>query len=305
MPREVFGRGYDFLPRSELLTYEEIARLTRTFVGLGVRSIRLTGGEPLLRRDLENLVAMLAGIEAIEDLSMTTNGALLADRAARLSEAGLDRVNVSLDSLEARTFALMNDTEVPVRTILDGIDAAAAAGLTPIKVNCVVRRGFNDGQIVELARHLKGSGHILRFIEYMDVGGPSWERSEVVTAADIVAAIDDVFPLEPIGRESPAAPATRYRYRDGTGEIGVIPSVTQPFCGDCTRARLSADGKLFTCLFASTGLDLKTPSRSGASDEGLRELVMSAWGDRADRYSELRDGPVRLTDPVPMSYLGG
>jgi cyclic pyranopterin phosphate synthase len=305
MPREVFGPGYAFLPRSEVLTYEEIERFTRVAVSLGVRSIRLTGGEPLLRRDLERLVAMLAAIPGVDDLALTTNGALLADKASTLKAAGLDRVTVSLDSLDPETFARMNDVELPVERVLHAIEAASAAGLHPIKINCVVRRGMNDDQVADLAGHFKGTGHIVRFIEYMDVGGAPWERENVVPASEIVARISERFALEPIGRERPSQPATGYRYRDGTGEIGVIASVTQPFCGDCTRARISADGKLFTCLFASGGHDLRSVLRGGASDEELRDAVAAVWRGREDRYSEQRGAPVMLGEPVPMSYLGG
>ena len=306
MPREVFGPGYAFLPRSELLTYEEMERLARAAVALGVRSIRLTGGEPLLRRDLTTLVSKLKAIEGLEDLALTTNGALLADNAADLKRAGLDRVTVSLDSLDQETFALMNDVELPVRRVLDAIEAAAAAGLRPIKINCVVRRGMNEDQVADVAAFFKGTGHIVRFIEYMDVGGAPWEREAVVPASEILARIEERFPLEAVGRVRASEPATRYRYRDGTGEIGVIASVTQPFCGDCTRARLSADGKLFTCLFASAGHDLKALVRTpGVSDADLRAALSKVWQGRVDRYSEQRGGRVTLGDPVPMSYLGG
>jgi len=306
MPREVFGPGYDFLPRAELLTYEEIERVARAAASLGVRSIRVTGGEPLLRKDLEVLVARLKAIDGITDLALTTNGALLAEKAEGLREAGLDRVTVSLDSLDPDTFARMNDVALPVRRVLDAIDAARAAGLAPVKINCVVRRGMNDDQVTDLARHFKGTGHVVRFIEYMDVGGAPWERDGVVPAAEVVSAIDSVMPLEPVGRARASDPATTYRYRDGSGEIGVIASVTAPFCGDCTRARLSADGKLFTCLFASEGHDLKALLRApDATDEDLRAKLTRIWGGREDRYSEQRGGRVMLAEPVPMSYLGG
>ena len=306
MPREVFGPGYAFLPKTELLTYEEIERLVRAAVGLGVRSLRLTGGEPLLRRDLTTLISKLKAIEGVEDLALTTNGALLAENAGALKQAGLDRVTVSLDSLDQDTFASMNDVELPVRRVLDAIEAASSAGLHPIKINCVVRRGMNDHQVADLAGFFKGTGHVVRFIEYMDVGGPVWDRANVVPASEIVARIAERFPLEAVGRERPSEPATRYRYLDGTGEIGAIASVTEPFCGDCTRARLSADGKLFTCLFASSGHDLKAlVRRPGVSDEDLREALSAVWQGRSDRYSEERGGRVTLAEPVPMSYLGG
>jgi cyclic pyranopterin phosphate synthase len=304
MPREVFGRDYAFLPRAELLTFEEIARLAGVFVGLGVRKIRLTGGEPLVRRELEKLVAMLAPLRV--DLTLTTNGSLLAARASALRSAGLDRVTVSLDALDDATFMAMNDVRFPVARVLEGIAAAAEAGLAPVKVNMVVKRGVNDHGILPMARHFQGSGHIVRFIEYMDVGNSNgWRLDDVVSADEILAAVDSELPVEPIAPHYPGEVATRWRYRDGSGEIGVIASVSRPFCGDCTRARMSADGSLYTCLFASLGHDLRGPLRSGASDAELREVVAAVWRGRDDRYSELRSAGTVGLPRVEMSYIGG
>ena len=254
MPKEIFGRDYAFLPRAELLTFEEITRLARAFASEGVSKIRLTGGEPLLRRDLEQLVAMLANVDGITDIALTTNGSALAAKAQTLKDAGLTRVTVSLDALDDDTFAAMNDVAFPVARVLDGIDAAASAGLAPVKVNMVVKRATNDHAITQMAAHFRGGGHVLRFIEYMDVGATNgWRMDDVVPAAEIITAIEAHWPLEPVEPNYPGEVATRYRYHDGAGEIGVIASVTQPFCGACTRARLSADGKLYTCLFATAG----------------------------------------------------
>jgi cyclic pyranopterin phosphate synthase len=305
MPKEVFGRDYRFLERKELLTFEEIERLARTFAVLGVTKIRLTGGEPLVRRDVERLVSMLAQIDGVE-LTMTTNGALLAQKAEALAEAGLDRVSVSLDSLDDAVFRAMNDVDFPVARVLEGIEAAGAAGLGPVKVNMVVKRGANDGSIVEMARHFRGTGHILRFIEYMDVGQTNgWRMDDVVSAEEIVAAIDRELPLEPIDRNYPGEVARRWRYRDGSGEIGVIASVTQPFCGACTRARLSAEGRLFTCLFATRGHDLRALVRGGAGDDELAERISGIWTARRDRYSEIRSAETVSRPRVEMSYIGG
>ena len=304
MPKEVFGREYRFLPRRELLTFEEIERVASVFVGLGVRKLRLTGGEPLLRRDLEVLVGRLAALGEL-DLTLTTNGALLAQKAEALARAGLSRVTVSLDSLDDEVFRAMNDVDFPVARVLEGIDAAAAAGL-PVKVNVVVKRGLNDGSLVDLARHFRGSGHIVRFIEYMDVGASNgWRLDDVVPAAEIVAAIDAEFPLEPVDPAYRGEVARRYRYRDGAGEIGVIASVTQPFCGDCTRVRLSADGKVFTCLFAVRGHDLRALLRAGADDAELERAIRAIWERRGDRYSELRTEQTSRLRKVEMSYIGG
>ena len=304
MPKEIFGRDYAFLPRADLLTFEEIARLARLFVELGARKIRLTGGEPLVRRELEKLVAMLAPLGV--DLTLTTNGSLLAGRARALSRAGLDRVTVSLDSLDDRTFMAMNDVRFPVARVLEGIAAATEAGLRPVKVNMVVKRGANEGSILPMARHFRGTGHIVRFIEYMDVGTSNgWRLDEVVTADEILATLDAEFPLEPIPSAYPGEVAGRWRYRDGAGEIGVIASVSRPFCGDCTRARLSADGSLYTCLFAALGHDLRGPLRAGGSDDELRERIAAIWRGRDDRYSELRSVETVGLPRVEMSYIGG
>ena len=305
MPKEVFGRDYRFLERRELLTFEETARVARAFAAHGVRKVRITGGEPLLRRDLERLVAMLAEIPGVDDLTLTTNGALLTQKARALAAAGLHRVTVSLDSLDDETFSAMNDVEFPVRRVLEGIDAAAGAGL-PVKVNTVVKRGLNEGSILDLARHFRGTGHTLRFIEYMDVGHTNgWRLDDVVPAAEIVRAIDEEWALEPIEAAYRGEVANRYRYRDGAGEVGVITSVTQPFCGDCTRARISAEGRLYTCLFALRGHDLRALVRGGASEGDLVEAIGRIWRRRDDRYSELRTEATRELPKVEMSYIGG
>ena len=304
MPKEVFGRDYPFLPRAELLTFEEIERLARTFAGLGVEKIRITGGEPLLRRDLETLLEMLAAIPGV-DLTLTTNGALLARKAQALKDAGLDRITVSLDSLDDEVFRAMNDVDFPVQTVLDGIEEASAAGL-PVKVNVVVKRGVNEDSVLPMARHFRDRGHVVRFIEYMDVGHTNgWRLDDVVPAADIVAAIDAELPLEPLPPRYPGEVAERYRYRDGSGEIGVIASVTRPFCGACTRARLSADGSLYTCLFATTGHDLRALVRGDAGDDEIAAALGGIWRERADRYSELRSSATPDLPKVEMSYIGG
>ena len=304
MPKEVFGRDYQFLPRAELLSFEEIERLARAFAANGVRKLRITGGEPLVRRDVERLIALLAGIDDL-DLTLTTNGALLAGKAQALKDAGLRRVTVSLDSLDDATFRAMNDVDFPVARVLEGIDAAAAAGL-PVKVNVVVKRGLNDGDVLDLARHFRGTGHTLRFIEFMDVGHTNgWRMDDVVPAAEIVGTIDAEFPLEAVEPAYRGEVARRWRYVDGGGEIGVIASVTQPFCGDCTRARLSADGKLYTCLFAVRGHDLRALVRSDADDARLVETIGSLWRVRDDRYSELRSAATEQLERVEMSYIGG
>ncbi|MBI2911287.1 MAG: GTP 3',8-cyclase MoaA [Chloroflexi bacterium] len=307
MPREIFGREYQFLARAELLTFEEIARLARLFVDHGVEKIRLTGGEPLVRSGIEQLIEQLAGIEGLRDLTLTTNGALLRKKARRLREAGLRRITVSLDSLDNDVFKAMNDVGFPVEAVLDGIAAAAQAGLWPIKVNMVVKRGVNDGDIVAMARHFKGTGIILRFIEFMDVGNSNgWRLDDVVPAAEIVQRIDAEMPLEPVPPNYPGEVANRFRYRDGGGEIGVIASVTQPFCGGCTRARLSADGTLYTCLFASSGSDFRAPLRDGKTDEEIGAYLRSVWRVREDRYSDLRfSNTPALQRKVEMSYIGG
>ncbi len=306
MPKTVFGRDYPFLPRSEVLSYEEIVRIARLFAGQGVRKIRLTGGEPLLRKDIERLIERLAAIGGLE-LTLTTNGSLLAARARGLRDAGLDRVTVSLDALDDAVFKRMNDADYPVARVLDGIEAAAVAGLVPVKINAVVKRGVNDGEILPLARHFRGTGHILRFIEYMDAGNANaWRLDEVVPAAEVIARIEAEFPLEPIDPNYPGEVAERWRYRDGSGEIGVIASVTQAFCSGCTRVRLSTDGKLYTCLFATAGHDLRTPMRAGADDAELAALIAGIWRQREDRYSELRQaGVLPAAKKIEMSYIGG
>ena len=306
MPKEVFGRDYEFLARDLLLSFEEITRVAALLVPLGVHKVRLTGGEPLLRTELERLVAMLADIPGVDDLTLTTNGSLLARKAGALAEAGLDRVSVSLDSLDDATFMAMNDVGFPVSKVLEGIDAAAAAGLTPVKVNVVVKRGVNDAEVVDIARHFAGTGHIVRFIEFMDVGTTNgWRMEDVVPASEIVERISEEMPLEAIPPNYPGEVASRYRYTDGSGEVGVIGSVTRPFCGDCTRLRLSAEGSLYTCLFATTGHDLRAPLRDGATDEEIVERVRSLWGARTDRYSEIRSEDTEGWDRVEMSYIGG
>ena len=289
MPAEIYGERYEFLPRTELLTFEEIARLARLFVGIGVTKLRLTGGEPLVRAKVPELIRMLTAIEGVEDLTLTTNGYLLAKFAAGLREAGLHRITVSLDSLEDEVFKQMNGRNLGTEPVLAGIDATVAAGFSLIKINCVVQRGVNDHTLVELARHFKGTGHIVRFIEFMDVGTLNgWELSQVVTGREIVEMIDAEMPLEPAEPNYRGEVANRYLYRDGSGEIGIIASVSEPFCGDCTRARLATDGRLVTCLFAAGGTDLRGPMRDGATDDELRSLIESVWTRRIDRYSELR-----------------
>jgi len=309
MPREVFGRDFAFLPRDQLLTFEELTRVTRIFAGLGVRKLRLTGGEPLLRRDLDKLVAMLAGIDSIQDIALTTNGALLAQKAKALAAAGLRRVTVSLDSLDDATFMTLNDAHFPVARVLEAIAAAADAGLAPVKVNMVVRRGVNEQSILPMAAHFRHSGHVLRFIEYMDVGTTNgWRLDDVIPAAEIIAQVGGQWPIEPVAPTYPGEVASRYRYWDGAGEIGVIASVTQPFCRGCTRVRLSADGQLYTCLFAAAGHDLRGPLRSGASDQALREQITAVWARRTDRYSEQRTRRTRqqpVRPKVEMSRIGG
>jgi cyclic pyranopterin phosphate synthase len=306
MPREVFGPDYQFLQRDELLTYEEIARLTRLFVAHGVEKIRVTGGEPLVRRDLDHLIAQLAGIPALKDLTLTTNGSLLRAQAARLATAGLKRITVSLDSLDDAIFRSMNDSGVPVATVLDGIAAAAEAGLKPIKINAVVQRGVNDHTIVDLARHFRGSGHIVRFIEFMDVGTTNgWRMDHVVTAREMVERINAALPIEPAEPNYRGEVARRWRYRDGGGEIGFITSISEPFCGDCTRARLSPEGQLYTCLFGIRGHDFRSLLRNGASDEAIADFLRSVWRARDDRYSEVRSADTVGLRKVEMSHIGG
>jgi len=307
MPKEVFGRDFQFLPRSALLTFDEIARLARLAIVQGVQKIRLTGGEPLVRRDLEQLVALLASIDGLADLTLTTNGALLTPTKARaLKDAGLQRITISLDALDDAIFMAMNDVGFPVAKVLAAIEAAVAAGLAPVKINMVVKRGVNEGSILAMARYFRGSGHILRFIEYMDVGTTNgWRMEDVVPAAAIVARINAAWPLAPVDPTYTGEVATRWRYVDGSGEIGVIASVTQPFCRTCTRARLSAEGWLYTCLFASQGHDLRALLRGGASDAEITATLHAIWRGRADRYSEIRSAHTRAFTKVEMSYIGG
>ena len=311
MPAEIFGERYQFLPKAEVLSFEEIERLARLFVDLGAQKLRITGGEPLVRSELPRLVERLAAIDGVGDLAMTTNASLLAPVAKQLVDVGLRRVTVSLDSLNKDVFEQMNGTAFPLEKVLAGLEAAERVGLTPIKINCVVQRGVNDESLVELARRFRGQNHILRFIEFMDVGTLNgWKLEQVVPAAEILARIDKELPLEPREPSYVGEVARRYAYRDGGGEIGIIASVTQPFCGDCTRARLSADGHLVTCLFAKSGTDLKTPLRAGASDRELRERITGVWRSRADRYSEERLGEtpgaeLERRSKIEMYKIGG
>ncbi len=310
MPKEVFGGRYEFLPRREILTYEEIERLVRAFCRLGVRKVRITGGEPLLRKDLPELIEALVrvGRESCSglDVALTTNGSLLPHLATDLAAAGLGRITVSLDSLDDGIFRAMNDVDYPVSRVLEGIAAASAAGLEPVKVNAVVRRGVNDHTVVDLARHFRGTGHIVRFIEYMDVGTTNgWRLDQVVSGAEIVERIGAEFPIDPIEPNYVGEVARRWRYTDGKGEFGVITSVSQPFCGDCSRARLSTDGKLFTCLFARDGVDLRGPLRSGWDAVRLEEFIRDIWRRRRDRYSEIRSADTEGLKRVEMSYIGG
>ena len=306
MPREVFDAGYQFLPHSELLSFEEIVRLARIVRPLGVEKIRLTGGEPLLRRNLDRLVAMLRAALPGVDLTLTTNGSALKAQAAALKAAGLDRVTVSLDSLDEATFRRMNDAEFPVAKVLEGIDAAAAAGLAPLKINMVVKRGINDHQVVDMARHFRGSGHIVRYIEFMDVGSTNgWRMDDVIASSEVVRRIAREFPLEPAQANYRGEVAGRWRYLDGRGEIGVISSVTEAFCSTCTRARLSTDGQIYTCLFAQRGYDLKTLLRAGADDGALEAAVRAIWERREDRYSEIRTAATAGARKVEMSFIGG
>ena len=306
MPREIFGPGFKFLPRADLLTFEEIARLARIFVANGVTKIRLTGGEPLLRRDLPQLVEQIASIDGLDDLAMTTNGALLATQAGALARAGLRRVTVSLDSLDDQVFGQLNDVGMSVGRVIEGIEAAEAAGLGPIKIDTVVRRGINEASILPLAEEARRRGWIIRFIEYMDVGQSNgWRMEDVVPADEVLAIIDPQLPLEAVEPSYPGEVAARYRYRDGSGEMGVIASVTRPFCATCTRARLSAEGQLYLCLFGVRAHDLKGPLRSGADDEILTRIVRGSWERRTDRYSEIRSEATTHLPRVEMSHIGG
>ena len=306
MPKEVFDADYAFLPRSELLSFEEIVRLGRVFGELGVEKVRLTGGEPLLRRGIERLVAMLREALPRADLTLTTNGSALKPLAPALAAAGLDRVTVSLDALDDATFRAMNDVDFPVAKVLEAIGAASAAGLAPVKVNMVVKRGVNDHQVIDMARHFRATGHVVRFIEYMDVGSTNgWRMDDVVPSADIVRRISAHFPLAPAEPHYAGEVAERWRYLDGAGEIGVISSVTQAFCSTCTRARLSTDGQLFTCLFARQGYDLKALVRGSASDGDIARAIGAIWQRREDRYSEIRTAATALERKVEMSFIGG
>ena len=306
MPAEIFGEKYEFLPKAEILTFEEITRLARIFVDLGVTKIRITGGEPLLRRDLETLIAKLSQINGVQDLTLTTNGYLLADKAQSLKNAGLRRLTVSLDAIDDQTFNLMSGRTHGTERVLEGIRFAEKAGFQAIKINAVVQKGINDHLVIDLAQHFHNTGHILRFIEFMDVGNRNnWNMDQVVPAAEIIDRIHTVLPLEPLDPNYTGEVAKRYRYLDGGGEIGIIASVTQPFCGDCTRARLSTDGKLYTCLFASEGTDLRDALRQGASSAHLRNKITWTWRRRTDRYSEIRTDHTPATRKIEMYQIGG
>ncbi len=306
MPKEVFGSDYAFLPRESLLTFEEITRLARLFVDLGVQKIRLTGGEPLLRRDIDQLIEMLTGV-GVQDIALTTNGSLLTKSvASRLKQAGLKRISISLDSLDDDIFMRMNDVHFPVQRVLSAIEVAQEAGLAPIKVNMVVKRGWNDASILPMAEYFRGIGVILRFIEYMDVGNSNgWKMDDVLTADEIASAIHTQWPIRRLEPNYPGEVAERFLYEDGTGEIGIIASVTRAFCGGCTRARLSAEGKLYTCLFGTDGVDVRTLLRSGATDQAIRSMLEEVWLHRADRYSELRTRLTERKPKVEMSHIGG
>jgi cyclic pyranopterin phosphate synthase len=304
MPRERFGNDHEFLRRSELLSFEELLRVVTLLQG-SLRKVRLTGGEPLLRRDLPQLVQMLAGATQLP-IALTTNGVLLPRLAASLAQAGLERLTISLDALDEGVFQAITDADYGARDVLAGVSAAESAGFSRLKINCVVRRGMNESEILPLARHFHGSGHVLRFIEYMDVGSTNgWRSEQVMSAAEIVEQIDAELPLEPLDRDLRSDVASRFRYRDGGGEIGVIASMSQPFCGDCSRLRLSADGQLYTCLFAVAGHDLRGPLRAGASDAELSDIIRKIWESRADRYSEQRAQIIIPKRKLEMSYIGG
>ena len=304
MPKSVFDKDYPYLARSALLSFEEIERIARLFVAHGVNKLRITGGEPLLRKNVEQLIERLARLPV--EITLTTNGVLLPQKARALRDAGLSRVTVSLDAMDDPTFRLMNDVDVPVGQVLDGIEAAHAAGLTPLKINMVVKRGTNDHAIVPMARHFRGSGHIVRFIEFMDVGTSNgWKMDEVLPSADVIARINAEMPLEPIDPNYPGEVAQRWRYTDGSGEIGVISSVTQAFCSSCTRARLSTEGKVYTCLFATEGHDLRALLRDGRSDDDIGSAIGALWQARGDRYSEIRTAETAAARKIEMSYIGG
>ena len=306
MPKDVFDADYQFLPHAEVLSFEEIVRVARIFRDLGTQKIRLTGGEPLLRKGIDRLVAMLRESLPGIDLTLTTNGAALKAQAAALRAAGLDRITVSLDSLDDATFRAMNDADFPVAKVLEGIEAAAAAGLAPIKVNMVVKRGVNDHQVVDMARHFRGTGHIVRFIEFMDVGSTNgWRMDDVIPSEEVVRRISAQFPLDPVGANYAGEVAQRWRYRDGSGEIGAISSVTRAFCSTCTRARLSTDGQVYTCLFAQRGYGLKRLLRDGGDDAAIAAAVSAIWQGRDDRYSEIRTAESAKSRKVEMSFIGG
>jgi cyclic pyranopterin phosphate synthase len=306
MPAEVFGRDYKFLDREEILSLEEIARVARIAAGLGVEKVRLTGGEPTVRRGLTDLVHMLSRTEGIRDLTMTTNGTRLREMAVELRDAGLHRLTVSLDSLDDTVFRSMNDVDFPVEKVLEGIQAAHDAGFSPIKINVVARRGMNEDSIIDIPRRFRGKDYIVRFIEFMDVGATNgWRLDDVIPAAEIIKRLNAEMPIEPTDPNYRGEVAKRWRFQDGSGEVGVISSVTQPFCGDCTRLRLSADGKLYTCLFAIRGHDLRTPLRSDATDEEIAAFLTKTWTARKDRYSELRTAGTPDLPKVEMSYIGG
>ena len=305
MPKEVFGKDFQFLERSQLLSFGEIHRMVRLFRDQGVEKIRITGGEPLVRRKLERLIEMLAYWDDL-DLTLTTNGSLLKDKARDLHSAGLKRITVSLDSLDDTVFRAMNDVDFPVHKVLEGIEEAATVGLSPIKINMVVKRGVNDHDVVRMARYFRGKGHILRFIEFMDVGATNgWKMEHVVPSRELVHAIHRDMPIEPLEPNYTGEVAERWRYTDGSGEIGFISSVTQAFCRTCTRARLSAEGQLYTCLFATHGTDFRSLIRDGASDEEISELIAKVWSSRTDRYSEIRTAETAKLRKVEMSYIGG
>ena len=306
MPRDVYDRDHVFLPRDEILTFEEIERLVGLFAGLGVEKIRLTGGEPLIRHGVADLVERISAINGIRDVAMTTNGSTLARHAQALADAGLDRITVSLDAVDDNRFRHAADVDFPIARVLEGIDAAKNAGLAPVKINTVVRRGLNDDALLDIAGRFRGTGHIVRFIEYMDVGSSNgWEMGQVVGAEEILATIDATWPLDPVEPNYVGEVVNRWRYRDGAGEIGVIASVTNPFCGECTRLRLSADGSIYTCLFAHAGTDLRDALRSGATDDDLVAIVSGVWESRTDQYSEERSGVSIGLPKVEMSYIGG
>jgi len=306
MPAEIFGEKYQFLPKAKLLTFEEITRLAQLLIGLGAVKIRLTGGEPLVRNNVEQLVSMLSKLPGLKDLTMTTNGYLLPQKAQLLKDAGLDRISISLDSLDEETFKVMNGRGFSTNKVIDGISAAEEAGFSPLKINSVVQRDVNDSSILGMARYFKERGHTVRFIEYMDVGNLNgWNLDQVVPAEEIVSKIDAEMPLEPINNNYRGEVASRYKYKDGSGEIGIISSVTNPFCGDCTRLRLSPEGRIVTCLFASLGTDLLSPIRAGASDNELTNIVTDVWRGRSDRYSEQRSSMTERTEKVEMYHIGG